>query len=314
MVRHIPEGTPVEVELNGAVVAKGAADASGDVTIPFTLPEKDGKAEMDANVFVDGCGKSRRIVIVEATRPAPPMPEGCDRREISGLYWIRRVNTIAIDLGPANPTLLLISGNYTPPPDPVPGEEPSEESIPHAPLPRGFVMFGGGGITSFRDAVLTNCGNVQNCAGDGSPYAYTFGATYWITRNFGVEGSFLHPQKLKVNGGDGFAFETSMNIDIWNILGKAGVQAGPVRFYGQGGLSYHQATHITNETIGELSQKFELQTKGWSYVYGGGAEIWVKPRVALFGELDFARIKGKATDDSEFNICLLYTSPSPRDS
>ena len=33
-----------------------------------------------------------------------------------------------------------------------------------------------------------------------------------------------------------------------------------------------------------------------------GAEIWVKPRVALFGELDFARIKGKATDDSEFNI------------
>ena len=160
-------------------------------------------------------------------------------------------------------------------------------------------MFAGGGLTSFRDVVNVNCGTTQTCSGDASPYSYSFGATYWITRYLGVEGSFLHPQKIKISGGDGFTFNTEVNMDIWNILGKAGVQAGPVRLYGQGGMSYHQATHVTNQTIGEASQRFEVQTEGWNYVFGGGAEIWVKPRVALFGELDFAQVKGKATDESE---------------
>jgi hypothetical protein len=207
-----------------------------------------------------------------------------------------------IDLAPANPTLLLVRGSYTPPAPRTAEEEASGAPIPHDPLPRGFVMFAGGGLTSFRDVLTVNCGTAQPCSGDGSPYAYTFGATYWITRNFGVEGSFLHPQKIKISGGDGFTFNTEMNTDIWNILGKAGVQAGPVRLYGQGGMSYHQATHVTNQTIGDASQRFEVQTEGWSYVYGGGAEIWVKPRVAIFGELDIARVKGKATDESEMQI------------
>lgn len=302
MVRHAPAGMPVEVVLNSETAGTGTADESGDVTIPFTLPEKDGRAELDANVFVDTCEKVRRVVIVEAARPAPPAGEGCDRREISGLYWVRRVSTIVIDVAPANPTLLLISGSYTPPQPRTPEEEASGESIPHAPLPRGFVMFAGGGITSFRDALNLACGTAQTCSGDGSPYAYTFGATYWITRNFGIEGSFLHPQKLKASGGDGYAFDTTLNADIWNILGKAGVQAGPVRLYGQGGLSYHQATHTTNQTSGEVTQRFEVQTKGWTYVYGGGGEIWVKPKVAIFGELDFAKVTGDATDESEFTI------------
>jgi hypothetical protein len=302
MVRHVPEGTAVEVVLNGAPAGKGAVDATGDVTVPFTLPEKDGKSDFDANIFVDVCDKMRRVIITEVTRPAPPVAEGCDRRDISGLYWVRRSNTIVIDMRPANPTLLLIDGEYTPPPDRSPEEEAAADTIPHAPLPRGFAMFAGAGLTAFRDVVTLNCGNAQTCSGDSSPYAYTFGATYWITRNFGVEGSFVHPQKVKISGGDAFAFDTSMNVDIWNILGKAGVQAGAMRLYGQGGLSYHQATHITNQTIGEATQKFERQTEGWSYVFGGGAEIWVKPRVALFGELNFARLKGKATDDSEFRI------------
>ena len=302
MVRHLPAGTPVEVVLNADTVGTGTVDESGDITIPFTLPEKNGTAELDANVLVDTCAKVRRIVIVDAARPAPPAGEGCDRREISGLFWVRRANTIVIDLEPANPTLLLINGSYTPPRPRTPEEEASGEAIPHAPLPKGFVMFAGGGLTAYRDALTLACGTAQTCSGDGSPYAYTFGATYWFTRNFGVEGSFLHPQKMKAEGGDGYTFDTTLNADIWNIVGKAGVQAGPMRLYGQGGLSYHQATHTTNQTIGEASQRFEWQTTGWSYVFGGGAEIWVKPRVAIFGELDFAKLKGKATDESEAQI------------
>jgi hypothetical protein len=302
MVRHAPAGAPVEVMLNATQAGTGTADESGDVTIPFTLPEKDGVSEIDANVFVDVCEKVRRVLIVEAARPAPPPAEGCDRREISGLFWVRRVNTIVIDLASPNPTLLLINGSYTPPRPRTPEEESTGETPPHAPLPKGLMMFAAGGITAFEDALKLACGTAVTCSGDGSPYAYSFGATYWFTRNFGVEGSFLHPQKIEAKGGDGYTFDTTLNADIWNILGKAGVQAGPVRLYGQGGLTYHQATHTTHETIGEATQTFELQTKGWSYVYGGGAEIWVKPRVAIFGELDFAKVKGDATDNSEAKI------------
>src|SRR5215207_5853755 len=79
MVRHVPVGTTVEVVLNADTVGTGTADDSGDITIGFTLPEKDGKAEIDANVFVDACAKIRRGLIVGASRPAPPPGEGCER-------------------------------------------------------------------------------------------------------------------------------------------------------------------------------------------------------------------------------------------
>src|SRR5690242_3560988 len=98
MVRHLPAGTAVEVTLNGAAGGNGTADASGDVTVPFTIPEKDGKSDFDANIFVDVCDKLRRVVIVEVTRPASPVAEGCERREISGLFWVRRSNTIVVDM------------------------------------------------------------------------------------------------------------------------------------------------------------------------------------------------------------------------
>jgi opacity protein-like surface antigen len=302
MLRHLPVGTPVEVFVNSDKAGAGVVDDTGDATVSFTLPEKSGRAEMDANIFVDACDKTRRVVIVEAARPAPLVPEGCERREIPGLYWIRRVNTIVIDLAPANPTLLLVSGSYTPPKPRTPEEEATGEAPPREPLPKGLIMFAGGGLTSFDNVLLRACGNATPCSGDSSPLGYTFGATFWFTRYLGVEGSFRHPAKIKMNGGEGFTFETTQNTDIWNIVGKAGVQAARARIYGQGGISYHQATHLTVQSIAEASQRFERQTEGWNYVYGGGVEVWVKRKLAIFGEVDFTKLKGDATDDSEFTI------------
>ena len=34
-------------------------------------------------------------------------------------------------------------------------------------------------------------------------------------------------------------------------------------------------------------------------MFGGGTEVWVTPKVALFGELSFTQIKGKAEDGGE---------------
>jgi hypothetical protein len=303
MVRHLPVGTPVEIVLNTETVGTGTVADDGDVTIPFTLPENNGKAEMDANVHVDVCEKVRRVIIMDQTRTPPEPAAGCERKEISGLFWVRRVNTIVIDLAPANPTLLLINGNYTPPRPMTPEEEAAGgESAPHAPLPKGLVMFAGGGQFSSRDFTTTFCGNVA-CSGGGTALGLHFGATYWITRNFGVEGSYFNPQTLKVNGGTNFAFETGMSVNMWSIVGKAGVQAGAVRIYGQGGTNYHQATITTTESIttAAASQKIEFQTRGWNWTYGGGAEVWIK-KVAIYGEFDVAWLKGTARAGGEAQI------------
>jgi hypothetical protein len=312
MVRHLPPGTPVEIVLNAATVGQGTVDDTGDVTIPFTLPEKDGKPELDAYVFVDICQKSRRVVIVDAARAPSALPEGCDRREISGLFWVRRVNTIVVDLEPANPTLLLINGNYTPPKPMTPEEAAAGgEERPHDPLPRGLVMFAAGGLTKLRDFGAIQCGNTA-CDDPGSVISYAFGATYWLTRNFGVEGSYLNPSKIKITGGtDTQSFNTSLSSDIWAILGKAGVQAGAVRLFGHAGYNYHEATTTTEQTINGSTQKVEIQTKGWNPIYGGGAEVWFKKSLAIFGEVDFAKIKGNdeaggeaVTDDRATSILV----------
>src|SRR3954462_8063968 len=236
MVRHLPVGTPGEIVLNGDAVGTGTVADDGDVTIPFALPEKDGKAEMDANIHGDVCEKMRRVLIVDQSRSAPPPAEGCDRKEISGLFWVRRVNTLVIDLEPPNPPVLLINGNYTPPRTPE-EEAAGDESTPHAPLPKGLVMFAGGGQFSLRDFGTTFCGNVS-CSGGGTALGLHFGATYWITRNFGVEGSYFNPQTLKVSGGNAFAFETGMRVDMWSVLGQTRLPAGGGRDLRHGGAEH----------------------------------------------------------------------------
>jgi hypothetical protein len=300
MVRNLPAGTPVEIILNAETAGHGTVDQTGDVTIPFTLPEKDGRAEMDANVFVDLCEKTRRVVIVDRSRAPAAVAEGCERREISGLFWVRRSNTIVIDLATANPSLLLINGTYTPP-KPLSPEEEAGESKPHAPLPKGFVLFAGGGLTKLRDFLVLQCGTATPCTGEDNPLSYSFGVTLWLTRYLAVEGSYLHPTAFKASGGTGYKFTTDLNADIWSIVGKAGVQAGPVRLYGQGGMNYHDATLKTTETIDVATQAIEIQTKGWSWTYGGGAEVWIK-KAAIYGEFDLASIKGNASGGGEAKI------------
>ena len=163
-------------------------------------------------------------------------------------------------------------------------------------------MYAGGGLTTLSNFVSVQCGNASTCSGDNRTVSYGFGATYWVTRYLGVEGSYLHPTKLKISGGDGYAFNTDFTADVWSILGKAGVQAGAMRIYGHGGVDYHEATSTTTETIDVATQKFETQTSGWSYIFGGGAEVWFKKKAAIFGELDIAKLKGDAKGGGEAKI------------
>jgi hypothetical protein len=289
-VRNAPAGTTVEVVANGGAAASGTVGDDGNASVPFTLG--DGKTEMDANVFVDVCDKVRRILVVDRGRTPPAAADGCERRDISGVFWLRPVNTVVVDFGGATPTLLLIKGRYTPPRPQSTTE--GESTGPRRQAPTGFVLFGGGGMTTFRDATTIACGNVSNCSSS-SGIGYSFGAGYWFTRFLGAEVTYLNPKTLTIDGGDGtFVFNTKLNANLTTIAGVLAIPAGPMRFYGKGGTNYHQATLDSTETIDAATQTFQLKTKGWNWVYGGGAEAWFTPKFGIYGEVGRAHVKGNA--------------------
>ena len=299
VVRNAPPASAVEVVLNASTVATGAADAAGVATLPVKMKESIGKVEIDANVFLDVCESVRRVLIVEIGGAIAPPGEGCDRRQISGLYWVRPVNTIVVNLAGTAPSLLLVKGSYGVPP---PGTaETGAEAGPRtwSPLPRGLVLGGGAGFSSIRDAKAVACGTVVPCAGSGSGLAFSGGATYWITRYVGVEGMYVKPKQVTARGGDGFTFDSTLDTDVWGLSGVVGVPAGPVRFFGKGGMNYHQATAATSQTIGSATQTFGYRTKGFGWMFGGGLEGWVSSRVAMFGEAGFAKIQGDAEGSGE---------------
>src|SRR5262245_32005404 len=72
LARNAPPGTAVEVVLGADTVASKKAGADGLAAIPFVLPPVAGKRQLDANVYVDTCPTSRRVVIVERGRLPPP--------------------------------------------------------------------------------------------------------------------------------------------------------------------------------------------------------------------------------------------------
>ena len=296
-LRNAAAGTGVEVIVNAASAGTGTVDADGEAKIGFTLPE--GKTEMDANVFVDACGKTRKVLVVDHTRPAPPPTEGCDRREVPGIYWVRPVSTIVVDVGGPSPTLLLVRGSYTPP-KPL-AEGATEEEKTARPLPTGLIMFAGGAYTNLRDAGLRACGNATPCSAKTTGFTYTFGATVWLNRFLGVEGTYLRPHEVTASGGDTFHFSHTLDTDVWTVAGKAGVQAGVVRIYGKAGMNYHEATNTTVETIDNQTQTFAYKTTGWSWLFGGGMEAWIgaHQRMAIYADGGLMSIKGKAESGGE---------------
>jgi hypothetical protein len=286
MVRNAPAGETIDVALNATSVGSGTADAQGVATVPLDLSAHGGKTEIDANVFVDACDKRHRVIVVERGQPIAAQDAGCERREVSGLFWVRSVNTLVIDLGTPNPTLMLVKGDYsTGPVHTWPGP------------PTGLIAFGGGGLAKFTDLAFPACGNVTPCDSHDSGVAYTAGGTYWITKFFGAEASYIRPRKGTVGSStDTLTFNTSLDAHVFTVAGKIGVPAGPVRFYGNIGTNYHTATSVTSETLGGTTQTLQFKTHGWSWTWAGGGEVWLGSAVALYGELGFARLRASSAE------------------
>jgi hypothetical protein len=300
-VINAPPSSAIDVVMNATPLASGAADAAGAATLKTKMQEAIGKAEIDANVFVDYCENRRRVVIVEVGAQSAAIDPGCDRRQISGLYWVRPVNTLVVNLGGIAPSLLLIKGSYD---IPAPGEDGTTQTTEtHAHSwtqpPKGLVFFGSAGLSKIGDALANACGNVSPCDGHDSGFSYSGGVAFWITRFLAVEGTYVKPKNMTAQGGDIFKFNSTLDPDVWTLGGVLAAPVGPTRIYGKGGMDYHQATSTTVETINGASQTLAFRTKGFGWTFGGGLEVWLNTHLGLFGEVDFARLKGDAEGGGE---------------
>ena len=314
IVRSAPAGAPIDLLVNTETAGSTTANASGDARLTLNMFAAAGKSETDAYLFVDFCKDDRRrVLIVERSGQAPAAVPGCDRRQILGVYLVRRITTLVVNVAGPNPTVLLRQGAVSLTPKRV-----------WQPAPAGFHVFGGGGLMQIRDAVAFACGNVGNCSGDESGVGYTAGVTYWFSRYLGAEFSYTKPAEITIQGsGDAFTFTGFMDPEIYALSGKVGFPARRFRLYGQVGANYHRSSQGTSETVEDITvtnedgtetvipggvQTFNLKASGWGWQFGGGTELWLMPRLAVYGEVGWTWIIGDAEDDAIGKIDDRYTS------
>jgi hypothetical protein len=295
----------VEVVMNGTAAGSATTDSAGHATIPFTLPPSAGKQgnSLDAYLFFDACGTTARLLIVERAQPIPSPAVECTRRDSLGLFLLRPVSTIVLTLADPTPTVMLRQGTVTFGPRRL-----------TRPTTFGPVLFAGGGMTSFRDTNPRACGNAPDCSGEDWRLTGIAGADFWFFPFAAVEAAYLKTDEVTAEGGGtGYRFTSFTDPHVFTIAGKFGVPMQRGRIYGKVGGNYHRArTGVTQtfdpttvtvdgeeQTIEGGTQGFEFETDGWSWTFGGGGELWIRPRLALYGEFNLAALKGEAIGEGE---------------
>jgi opacity protein-like surface antigen len=280
VIRGLAPGGAAQLVQGGATVA-GTADANGDATLQGGLSDP-GDTRMA--IFVDTCEQVRRVVLVPRDGAAPPAPEGCARAVVPGVFVVRPVSTIVVNLAGANPTVLLRQGPFDFRRTQRRGVEP----------PAGLMVFGGGGYSRLHEAFDLACGDVSECIGENSGVAFGGGVAFWFTPYAGIEASYVKPKRTLTEGAIANSlFRSTLEPHVLMFQAKLGVPAGRFRFYGQGGATWHRAA-ITNiqDSVDEIEDRVELRTNGWGWTFGGGAEAWLAPAVALYVEGGRAVLKG----------------------
>jgi hypothetical protein len=303
LVRNAPPDSTIEVVHNDAPVGSAKADASGIATIPVDLSGRVKKTETDAQIFVDVCDAVRRVLIAERAVVPPSQEPGCVRRDMGGIFLVRQVSTLVVDFGGSSPTLMLRQGRVS-----------LEPARSWSAAPRGLVLFGGGAFTKASNAGALACGTLTECSSSDSGIGYTAGAEYWITEYLAAEGGYIRPAEATAEGsGDTFRFDNTFKAHVVTAAGKVGVPVGPVRIYGKVGGTYTRATFATTQIMEETTvtvggatqtipggtQSYGVKTVGWSWLFGGGMEVWVAPSFAVYGEFGRAALKGVALDEDE---------------
>ena len=298
IVRRAPVGSTVELAVNATAAGKAQADAAGDVQIPFDLPALTSKGEIDARVYVDTCDTLRRVTIVQREAAVPPPQTDCTRQEIGGVFLIRRVSSLVVNIGDPVATLLLRQGPYS-----------LRERGPRRQAPAGLVLFGGGSMITYANALEFGCAGVSACSGDERGGGFTVGGEYWFSPYISAEGSYIRPPQLDISGsGQAFRFDSFLEPHLLTGAGKIGIPLGIFRLYVRAGFNYHRAesgtTQVTDPvtttvdgqttTTPGSTETVEAETSGWGWLLGGGVEAWVAPAFAVYAEGGGAGVKGDA--------------------
>lgn len=289
VVRSAPPGEAVELVVNTEAVGNATVDPNGDAIIDWELPA----AEMDARIYVDVCPGAHRILLLDRNLLPRPQAEGCERRDVVGVFLLRRESTLVVTVGRQIPRVLL-------------RQQPVTIAELDAPptlrdVPTGLVLFGGIGGIGFREIFEVACGNAVPCDGDDSGLAYVGGAELWMTRWLSVEGSAIRTPRPSFEGGEGtFIFEADFEPRlVVTVAGKIGVPLGPVRLYGKGGGIYHRAKLTTEQSMAGETLSTAFETRGWGWLGGGGIEGWVGRSVGLYVEFTTSALKGEDPDGGE---------------
>ncbi len=329
IVAKTPPGTSVTVGLNTTTLQTATSGEDGGATIPLNLlaarPDKAGtdKTELDVRVFVDVCEKSRNVWLLETGWQPPAAGAGCARHELFGTFAVRSITSLVVDAAEETQAVWIRQG--TPPARWLdPNAQPEREGGPEWPLPTGIVLFGGLGLGSFHELGLIACGvGTDYCTPSNKPLTFQVGADYWLNRYLAVTGSYMKPYRLEVLGyGSGYRFSTYFSPNVATMGGKFGLSVSRVRFYGEGGAVYQRGNYKTTQMVDPITvtvngepttfpggvQVFNFQTSGWSWMAGGGAEVWVKRNWAIYGEAGWLGLKGTpiAGGEGSLNDRLLY--------
>lgn len=310
IVTKAPPGATVELGLNTATIGTATADAAGIATLPVNLAAHGDKRETDARIFVDVCEKARRVTLVESGWQPPAPAAGCTRRELFGVFFLRDVTTLVVNAAEQSQAVWIKQGPA--PPNWLSDEQAggSAKTGSSVQLPKGLVLFGGGGIGKYADAVSVSCGTGSDCTGKDLRIAGRVGGEYWFAPFLAVSASYLKPANATtVGSGTNYHFDSALTPQIVTITGKAGIPIGRARIYGEAGANHSWATLATTQTLNDRTitvdgvaqtvtggtQTFELKTGGWGWMFGGGLEVWLKRSLAAYGEFGYARLKGAPT-------------------
>lgn len=303
MIKNAPASSNIEVLWNATPAGSGTADASGLATILLKIPSTPQRRDVDAYLFVDICEENRlRVLLAERDQQPPDQGTGC-RRESLGLFLVRPpVSTFLIDVGAGTPTVMLRQGEISLTPQPVFDSPPT-----------GLVIFAGGGFTKFREALLVFCGNAD-CNGKDNKLSFAGGAAYWVTPWLAGEVAYHRSDDVTAEGSfANHTFDSFLDSHRVTVSAVGGIPIRRFRPFGKIGLAWHRAYSGTTQTAADTTvtidgvdqtieggtQTFELETEGWSWNWGGGAEFWFNQRFAMYGEFGRAAMKGDDRKGSE---------------
>jgi hypothetical protein len=323
VVTKAPPGATVELGLNAATIGTATADAAGIATLPVNLESRGRKPEADARILVDVCETARRVMLLEAGWEAPPPAAGCTRHEIFGVFYLQKITTVVVSAGDQAQAVWIKQGSA---PEAWLRDRPVDttgDGRPEVAVPSGLVIFGGVGLSKYKNASTVACGPSTSCTSDNNQIAGWFGGDYWIRPFLAASFGYLKPAGATASGdGTGYRFHTSLDPNVVTMTGKIAIPYRRLRAYGEVGATYNWTTRITTQTMDEVTldvdglvvvvpggtQSFTLKTDGWSWTWGGGVEFWFSKSVGIWGEYSWVGLKGKASGGGEGTLDDSLTS------